>query len=295
MPVQRIAARPASIGEGIGVHRALPTRERRSIGAWCFLDHAGPAHFEPGAGLNVGAHPHIGLQTFTWMIEGELLHRDSLGNVQTLRPGEVNLMTAGRGISHTEESPPGERRAHAAQLWIALPREQAECDPAFAHHAELPRWEQDGVALTLLVGEFQGYRAALQVYSSLLCLDLAAARDGVIPLPLPLRHEHGLFVLQGEAMVDGERLVADELAYLDEGRDGVALELVAGSRALLLGGAPMAEPILMWWNFVAHDRWQIMEAQGDWERGDARFGDIPGYPRLQAPPLPWRRQPDDER
>ncbi|MGI1072942.1 pirin family protein, partial [Pseudomonas aeruginosa] len=119
--LQRVTARAAEIGGGITVSRLMPSRQRRMIGAWCFLDHAGPAEFEPGGGLAVGPHPHIGLQTFTWMIQGEALHRDSLGNVQVIRPGQVNLMTAGHGIAHTEESLPDERHAHAAQLWIALP------------------------------------------------------------------------------------------------------------------------------------------------------------------------------
>src|SRR3546814_8216060 len=140
----RIAARHAEIGGGITVDRVLPSRQKRTIGAWCFLDHAGPAVFKPGAGMRVGPHPHIGLQTFTWMIEGEVLHRDSLGNVQMIRPGQVNLMTAGRGIAHTEESADGETALQAVQLWIALPGDANDCDPAFAHSATLPVWENIG-------------------------------------------------------------------------------------------------------------------------------------------------------
>ncbi|MBF2979098.1 pirin family protein, partial [Pseudomonas aeruginosa] len=142
--LQRVTARAAEIGGGITVSRLMPSRQRRMIGAWCFLDHAGPAEFEPGGGLAVGPHPHIGLQTFTWMIQGEALHRDSLGNVQVIRPGQVNLMTAGHGIAHTEESLPDERHAHAAQLWIALPYEQRDIAPAFDHHPDLPRWQEQG-------------------------------------------------------------------------------------------------------------------------------------------------------
>lgn len=142
--LQRVTARAAEIGGGITVSRLMPSRQRRMIGAWCFLDHAGPAEFEPGGGLAVGPHPHIGLQTFTWMIQGEALYRDSLGNVQVIRPGQVNLMTAGHGIAHTEESLPDERHAHAAQLWIALPYEQRDIAPAFDHHPDLPRWQEQG-------------------------------------------------------------------------------------------------------------------------------------------------------
>jgi redox-sensitive bicupin YhaK (pirin superfamily) len=126
-PIEHIAARPADLGDGLTVHRALPNRQRRMVGAWCFLDHAGPVDFPAGRGLHVGAHPHIGLQTFTWLIEGEVMHRDSLGNEQIIRPGQVNLMTSGRGIVHTEDSLTAGRRLHAAQLWIALPEADVAC------------------------------------------------------------------------------------------------------------------------------------------------------------------------
>jgi len=149
--IEKIEARAADLGNGMVIRRALPSRQRRMVGAWCFLDHAGPVAFEPGHGMNVGAHPHTALQTFSWLIEGEVLHRDSLGNAQVIRPGQVNLMTAGRGIVHTEESLPGERGLHLAQLWIALPSSHADCEPAFDHYPELPRWEAGGSTFTLYV------------------------------------------------------------------------------------------------------------------------------------------------
>ena len=151
-PLERIAPRAADLGDGLVVRRVLPTRQRRMVGAWCFLDHAGPIDFAPGGGMHVAAHPHTCLQTFTWLIEGEVLHRDSLGNEQVIRPGQVNLMTAGHGIVHTEDSAPGARRLHAAQLWIALPPELADCPPAFEHYPDLPRWQDAGCTLTLLAG-----------------------------------------------------------------------------------------------------------------------------------------------
>lgn len=155
---QRIASRLTDVG-GIPVARAIPVKERRTIGPWCFLDHIGPTRFAPGApGMDVGPHPHIALQTFTWMLEGEILHRDSLGSKQVIRPGQVNLMTAGRGIAHTEESVPNQPDLHAAQLWIALPEADQHTPPRFDHYPTLPRWQQGEITLTLLIGE-HGSRA----------------------------------------------------------------------------------------------------------------------------------------
>lgn len=286
--IARIAPRLADIG-GISVSRLLPTRQRRMIGAWCFLDHAGPAEFAAGGGMRVGAHPHTCLQTFTWMIAGEVLHRDSLGNVQVIRPGQVNLMTAGRGVVHTEESPAGERRLHAAQLWIALPPALGDCEPAFEHYPDLPRWTQDGCTLTLLAGAHGGQRSPVRLHSPLLGLELHASASSRLVVPLQPGFEHGILVLDGEARIGGERFVREELADLGRGRDVVELELAPGSRLLLLGGEPFAAEILMWWNFVGFSKDRIVQAQRDWEAGNPRFGAVAGHdgPRLVAPPLPW--------
>ena len=288
--IQRVDARVAQIGGGIPVNRLLPSRQRRMIGAWCFLDHAGPAHFEPGGGMRVGPHPHTGLQTFTWMIEGEVLHRDSLGSEQVIRPGQVNLMTAGRGVSHSEECLPGERVLHAAQLWIALPAADADCAPAFEHYPQLPRWERDACAFTLLAGRFEGRQAPTRLYSPLLGLELHSPAGARLELPLESVFEYGILPLEGTLRIGAETFAADQLAYLGRGRASLALELAPGSRALLLGGEPFAEEILIWWNFVGHSRAQIAEAQRDWEAGSPRFGGVPAYDGtpLVAPPLPWR-------
>lgn len=152
--IQEFPLRSAEIGQGTVIKRALPSRHKRMIGAWCFLDHAGPVTFPQGDGLDVGPHPHIGLQTFTWMIEGTMMHTDSLGSKQLIRPKQVNLMTAGHGISHTEVAPDTETKMHAAQLWIALPDAQIAVEPRFDHYPELPVVEKDGVEFTVLVGEF---------------------------------------------------------------------------------------------------------------------------------------------
>lgn len=286
---QRLSARKAEIGDGLTAARLLPSRTRRTIGAWCFLDHIGPAGFAPGGGLRVGPHPHIGLQTFTWMIEGEVLHRDSLGNEQIIRPGQVNLMTAGRGIAHTEESPAEATRAHAAQLWIALPAEQAECEPAFDHYPDLPRWEESGCALTLLAGAHAGRSAPTRIYTPLVGLEVWAEHAAVLSTPLDPAFEYGLLPLEGAAELEGETFSADELAYLARGRATLRLQLAAGTRALLIGGVPLGEHITIWWNFVSHDRAAIVQAQRDWEAESPRFGAVAEFagPRLKAPEVPW--------
>ncbi|MER1966856.1 pirin family protein [Castellaniella sp. GW247-6E4] len=287
-PLQRIEARTAEIGGALAVNRLLPSRHCRTIGAWCFLDHAGPATFAPGGGMRVGPHPHIGLQTFTWMIKGEVLHRDSLGNVQTIRPGQINLMTAGRGIAHTEESLSGETTLHAAQLWIALPQTHWDCPPAFDHYPDLPRWSAAGCDLTLLAGTWEGHRAPTRLYSPLVGLDLRSDSGATLTPALDPGFEYGLMVLEGAATIDGQTFAANELAVLGRGRDRCALTLAPTARAILVGGKPLGYEIHMWWNFVAPERALIAQAQRDWETGDTRFSEVPGFdgPRLTAPALP---------
>lgn len=289
--IQRVTARSAEIGGGIAVNRLIPTRDRRMIGAWCFLDHAGPAGFTAGGGMEVGAHPHIGLQTFTWMIEGEVLHRDSLGHEQVIRPGQVNLMTAGRGIAHTEASLAGETRLHAAQLWIALPDAVRNCEPAFDHHPELPSWDAAGCRFTLLAGSHDGRVAPTRLHSPLLGLDLHMPRGGAVDLPLDPGFEYGVSVLDGALTIGGERFAINELAVLGSRRAHATLHFAPGTRALLLGGAPFGEDILMWWNFVGRSKDEISRATRDWESGAPRFGPVagPDERRLAAPPLPWLR------
>lgn len=289
-PLVRIEPRSADLGDGMLVRRTLPSRQQRMVGAWCFLDHAGPVDFPAGKGMHVGAHPHIGLQTFTWLIEGEVLHRDSLGNEQVIRPGQVNLMTAGQGIVHTEDSLHDGQRLHAAQLWIALPPEAESCPPAFAHHPDLPQWQQDGARLTLLAGTHDGRTAPTRVHSPLLGLDIDSAAPASIDLALDPAFEYGLLPLVGEVGIGNERFPADEFAYLGPGRSSLRLDLAARSKVLLLGGVPFAQPVVMWWNFVGSTRAGIAEAQRQWENGDARFGPVGdgSAPRLSPPPLPWR-------
>lgn len=285
--VQRVTSRSAEIGGGVTISRLIPSRQRRMIGAWCFLDHAGPAVFEPGAGMRVGPHPHIGLQTFTWMLQGEAMHRDSLGNVQIVRPGQVNLMTAGHGIAHTEESLPGEHHLHAAQLWIALPFESRDIPPAFDHYPDLPQWTEQGVAVTLLAGTMAGRHAPARIYSPLMGADLTS--EAGAPLTLAL-DEYGLLPLEGGITIKDDTFAENELAFLDAGRDQLALTLAPGSRVLLVGGLPFGSDVLIWWNFVGHDKAEIAQAQLDWETGADRFAAVEGFdgPRLVAPTLLWK-------
>jgi len=291
--LERIVTRPSTLAEGLTIRRALPTRQRRMIGAWCFLDHIGPVAFAPGHEMHVGAHPHTGLQTFTWMIEGEILHRDSLGSEQVIRPGQVNLMTAGHGISHTEDSQTDGRRLHAAQLWIALPRAQAHCPPAFEHYADLPVWQEAGCTLTLLAGTHAGRTAPTRVHSPLIGMDIASPGAGVSTLELPLdpRFEYGLLPLEGAVTLadEGETFAPGELAWLGDTRSRLRMDLAPGTRALLLGGAPWGEDIVMWWNFVDEAREPVARSRQQWEDRHPRFGSVPGgeHRRVPAPPLPW--------
>ncbi|WP_074754056.1 pirin family protein [Pseudomonas abietaniphila] len=285
-PIQRVAARTAEIGGGVTVHRVLPAKQRRMIGAWCFLDHAGPTLFESASGLRVGPHPHIGLQTFTWMIKGEALHRDSLGNVQIIRPGQVNLMTAGRGITHTEESANQARHLHSVQLWIALPKAEQKRAPAFDHYPDLPTWLEGGLRATLLAGSFAGRTAPGRFYSPLVGIDLRCCEAAVALLNLNPEYEYGILPLEGYLSVNGEIFASNELAFLGKGLSEVALQAFDASHSLLLGGVPFSEDIHVWWNFVAHDKAEIDEALQAWNNLDRRrFGDVEGFDgnRLIAP------------
>jgi len=284
---ERITSRNAEIGKGMLVRRALPSRTRRMVGAWCFLDHAGPADYGPGEGLSVGPHPHIGLQTFTWMIEGEILHRDSLGHEQIIRPGQVNLMTAGHGISHSEEAVsdrPG--RIHAAQLWIALPGHERDRAPAFQHCPELPRIEQGGFVISVLAGNAFGQTAPPTVFSPLVCLDLTSGSPAHTKIPLQHDFEHAALCLDGTVSVAGERIEPGTLLYLGLGRNTLAVSTSQNARLLLVGGAPFAENILQWWNFVGRTREDMEQATADWHAG-RRFGEVRGtrLKPLTAPDL----------
>jgi quercetin 2,3-dioxygenase len=288
-PVRELlAGREVDLGEGTRVLRLLPTAMRATVGAWCFVDHFGPLDIAGRPGMRVPPHPHIGLQTVTWLIDGEVLHRDSLGNRQSIRPGQLNLMTAGRGIAHSEESPPDHPGAlHGVQLWTALPARHSRTDPGFEHVPELPIAETGGMRVTVLVGEMLGARSPARAWSELFGADVDIRSAAAGDLPLRTDLEYGAVVLAGEAGIDGIAVRPASLLYLGMGRREVSVRAAGPARILLLGGEPLDEPLFMWWNFVGHSAEEIEEARSDWEAG-RRFGEVRGFdgPRMEAPWLP---------
>jgi quercetin 2,3-dioxygenase len=285
--VEVTESRAAEVGP-ITVRRALPRRDRRTVGAWCFVDHMGPVSTTEGDGPAIGPHPHIGLQTVTWLHAGELLHRDSLGSEQVIRPGQLNLMTAGHGVVHAEE-PTGAYQGpfEGVQLWVAQPGATRHAEAAFEHHAELPQAELDGGVATVLVGAFAGAGSPARRDTDHLGVDLDL-RVGRSTLPLEPGHEHALVLTSGAIEVDGHVVEPGHLAYLGAGRDELAVTAVTASRGLLLGGAPFPEALLMWWNFVARTQAEVLEAQRAWSDGADRFGVVASpLPRIEVGPPPW--------
>jgi redox-sensitive bicupin YhaK (pirin superfamily) len=287
-------ARLARVG-GTQVRRLLPLRQRRTVGAWCFVDHYGPAAVDGAGGMDVPPHPHIGLQTVTWLLSGNVLHRDSLGSEQLIRPGQLNLMTAGRGIAHAEESARGREAdprnlpahspdLHGVQLWVALPEADRRVVPAFEHHGGLPVIGAGGLAVTVFLGSLAGAASPATVFSEIVGAEIAAGPELAGPgatgrvvtgqLPVHPRHEHVMFVSSGSAQVAGTVLATGQLLYLAPGREQIAVEAPEGSRLFLLGGVPLGEELLMWWNFVARTPAEIRAAAADWAAG--AFGPVPG-------------------
>jgi quercetin 2,3-dioxygenase len=288
--VDVLEARKAAIGDGTEVRRLLPQRMLRTVGAWCFLDHYGPDDVSTGPGMQVPPHPHIGLQTASWLFEGLVLHRDSLGNRQMIRPGELNLMSAGRGITHSEESAAGRPPVlHGLQLWIALPGSDRFTEPRFAHHAHLPVLREAGAYITVVVGEHRGEQSPAEVFTPLIGLEVAVPGGGDFGLPVREDFEHGIVAVDGSALVEGVLIAPGLLAHVPPGRTEIRLSPAGGrrlARFFVLGGVPFAERLLMWWNFVARTGEEIAQARDDWAAG--RFPEVRGYPGdpLKAPPLP---------
>lgn len=271
---------------GFEVRRALPSRQRRMVGPFVFLDQMGPNDLPPGAGLDVRPHPHIGLATVTYLFRGEILHRDSLGTVQPIRPGEVNWMTAGRGIVHSERTPP-EHRAKGAKLfgiqaWVALPVVAEETEPAFAHHdqASLPLIGEAGSTVRVIAGSFLGKRSPVETFSEMLYVDVQMAPGAALSVD-DAYEERGLYVAEGEIELAGQVHGAGRLLVL---RPRLAASVVAlkPSWIILLGGEPMDGPRYIWWNFVSSRRERIERAKADWRAG--RFDPVPG--ETEFIPLP---------
>lgn len=286
-----IAGRKVYFGPRSTVIRWLPDRARRMVGAWCFADHFGPDEIGDGPGMQVAPHPHTGLQTVSWLFEGEVLHRDSIGSAAIARPGAVNVMTAGRGIAHSELSAPEHSPVlHGLQLWVALPHEHRFIDPAFTSERDLPRISLPDAEATLFLGEYAGQASPAPYYSPLVGLSVVLNESARTPLPLRPEWEYALICVDGDARLDGADLEPGTLTYLGEGRTTGALTSVGGARVVVLGGEPFDERIVMWWNFIGRDHDEIVAFREAWE-ADRGFGDaVPDSgDRLPAPPMPALR------
>lgn len=273
----------------MSVTRTLPNRARRMVGAWCFVDYYGPDDVSGSQGMQVPPHPHTGLQTVSWLVAGEVLHRDSVGSLQLVTPGQLNLMTAGHGISHSEESPAHHSAVlHGVQLWTALPGGDRGVRPNFEHHAQLPELTDAGVSVVVMMGELAGAASPAGVYSPLVGAEARLQPGADSRLPLRSDWEYAALALAGEIDVDGVRLSPGPLLYLGAGRVDIPVRSEHGARLLLIGGEPFDERIVMWWNFVGREHEDIVEAREGWMRADSRFGTVHGYPgaRLPAPAMP---------
>ena len=294
------------------VRRTLPQRGRSLIGAWCFVDHYGPDDVTDSGGMSVAPHPHTGLQTVSWLFTGEIEHRDSAGNHAMVRPGEVNLMTAGRGISHSEVSTPATTELHGAQLWVALPDGDRDAEAGFAHHAPEPvtgdRWEA-----RVFLGSLLGETSPVPTYTSLLGAEIVLAPGGSVDLDVDEEFEHGVLVDSGVVEVAGVEVKQHALAYVPPGRTRLTIgSATQPARVLLLGGPPFEESIVMWWNFVGRSHEEIVAFRAEWqdqltrdgsvagvvgvvgdaqEMADGRFGIVVGdhLPPIPAPELPNAR------
>jgi quercetin 2,3-dioxygenase len=294
--VEVLSPRDVPLGgpRAMTVRRTLPQRKRSLIGAWCFADHYGPDDITAGGGMDVPPHPHTGLQTVTWLFAGEVEHRDSLGTHAIVRPGELNLMTGGHGICHSEVSTTGVTSLHGVQLWVALPDAHRHTARAFQHHAP-PSIDLGGATVRVFLGSLAGATSPVRTFTPLLGAEIVLEPHARVTLAVEPTHEHGVLVDTGTAVLAGTALARAELGYLAAG--SASLELAnpdeTPARVLLLGGAPFDEDIVMWWNFVARSHDEIVAFREAWERESDQFGRIDGYTgtpqRLPAPTLPNAR------
>ncbi|MGW0186270.1 pirin family protein [Streptomyces sp. NPDC003362] len=271
------------------VRRTLPQRARTLIGAWCFADHYGPDDVAGTGGMDVAPHPHTGLQTVSWLFSGEIEHRDSLGSHALVRPGELNLMTGGHGIAHSEVSTPRTTILHGVQLWVALPEEHRATARDFQHHVPEPV-RRDGAEIRVFLGTLAGVTSPVRTFTPLLGAEIVLEPHATLTLPVDPGFEHGLLVDRGDVRLAGTLLRPAELGYTHPGADTLTLvnESDGAARLVLLGGPPFEEEIVMWWNFIGRDHADIVRAREDWENASDRFGAVAGYPgeRLPAPALP---------
>ncbi|MFF8617538.1 MULTISPECIES: pirin family protein [unclassified Streptomyces] len=291
-PVRELLSpRHVRLGESTEVRRLLPNLGRRMVGAWAFVDHYGPDDIADEPGMQVPPHPHMGLQTVSWLHDGEVLHRDSLGSLRTIRPRELGLMTSGRAISHSEESPRSHARfLHGAQLWVALPEAHRHVEPHFQHHTDLPTVTAPGLTATPILGELDGAASPGTVYTPIVGADLALTAGAAARLPIDPDFEYAVLSMSGRAEVDGVPVLPGSMLYLGCGRTELPLRADTDAGLMLLGGEPFEEEIVMWWNFIGRTDDEIREAREDWTTG-TRFGEVKGYDgdRLPAPEVPATR------
>ncbi|RFU88152.1 pirin family protein [Streptomyces triticagri] len=285
--------RRVMLGESTEVRRLLPNLGRRMVGAWCFVDHYGPDDIADEPGMQVPPHPHMGLQTVSWLHDGEVLHRDSEGSLQTVRPRELGLMTSGRAISHSEESPKSHAKyLHGAQLWVALPDAHRHTDPRFEYHAALPQVIAPGLTATVLLGSLDGATSPGTTFTPLVGADLALSRGADLAVPLEPDFEYAVLSMSGEVHVDGVPVLPGSMLYLGCGRTELPLRAESDAELMLIGGEPFEEEIIMWWNFIGRSQDDIAQAREDWMSG-RRFGEVQGYegaplPAPDLPPVPLK-------
>ena len=282
---QLVSPRTHDLGGGFEVRRAVPTLQARSVGPFVFVDHMGPALFEPGRGIDVRPHPHIGLATVTYLWAGALRHRDTLGSVQDVLPGDVNWMTAGRGIAHSERTPPDPRASghaiHGMQTWVALPKPDEEVAPSFHHHpaSTLPAREHAGARLRVIAGRGFGMESPVRVFADTFNVALDLVPDAELAIEAEAV-ERALYVLEGDAQLDGADIPEKHLLVLDRGARHL-LRAKTPVKAMLFGGEPLDGPRHLWWNFVSSSRERIEQAKADW--GSGAFGLIPGDDQERIP------------
>jgi redox-sensitive bicupin YhaK (pirin superfamily) len=284
-----LTARKVYLGKTTEVSRALPDRDLRMIGAWCFLDHYGPEDVSDSPGMQVWAHPHTGLQTVSWLIEGEIEHRDSLGSQVMVRPGELHIMTSGHGIVHSEISQPDKPPTmHGVQLWVALPDADRDTEPLFRSYRELPSLDLDGARGKVLIGDLDGVRSPAHSYTPLVGADLELEPGAAIAVAVDPTYEYGVFVVSGGVRSGASEAGVDQLLYLGQGRDRLELTSEEGARVMILGGEPFAEELVMWWNFVGRSHDEIVGYRAAWAGRADRFPPVVSRDEkvMEAPPMP---------
>jgi redox-sensitive bicupin YhaK (pirin superfamily) len=287
MTTDFIDGKQRDLGDGFKVRRMLPHLKARHVGPFVFFDQMGPADFREDSGMDVRPHPHIGLATVTWLFAGAIRHRDSLGSLVDIHPGDVNWMTAGRGIVHSERTPPDERHhgqtLHGIQVWVALPKTHEQMDPEFHHHAsaELPKVEVEGGRLVVIAGDAFGVESPVRVFAPMFFVEARLDKGARLPMP-PQHAEWGAYVVEGAARFGGLALNALDMAVAHDGEPPV-LEATEDSLIMLFGGAPLDGERHLWWNFVASSNELIEAAKADWSASAGRFPVVPGDEQERIP------------